>query len=144
MDNFKEFESILVEEEKLLDQMIIEQKELRESIREKNWTKLVSHITVMNTISDSFEVMDFRRDEIQKEIKTEQLRNYFTQLRSIRGKLLRCKVENTSISKYVEASKSFIQEVINKALPQSRNVNYSRTGEFVKNMPKSVVVNQLF
>ena len=53
-------------------------------------------------------------------------------------------MENRVITDYVNIAKTFIQEVVEKALPQSRNKNYSRNGKIVQPQPLSVVVNQLF
>lgn len=139
-----EFKEILNKEDQLLDKLIEKQSELRKSVTEKNWDALVTNIACLNEISKEFQKIDSRRDEIQIQLKTEELKPSFEQLGKVRSKLLKCKVENRVLGDYVNIAKNFIQEVVEKAVPQRRNKNYTRTGQIVQVQPQSVVLNQLF
>ena len=142
MDEFiKEFATVLAEEENLLDCLTEKQKFLRKAVMEKNWEDLVGLINEVNLISDSFQKFDIRRDEIQEKLKTEELKPYFERLGRLRTKLLKCKVENQVISNYVNVTREFIAEVVEKALPQTRNKNYTKYGTITQPQAASVLVD---
>ena len=101
----KEYATVLSEEENLLDRLTEKQKLLRKAITEKDWESLVGHINEVNLISDSFQKFDQRRDEIQNQLKTEEIKPYFERLGRLRTKLLKCKVENQVISNYVNVTR---------------------------------------
>ena len=137
----KEYATVLAEEENLLDRLTEKQQMLRKAITEKDWESLVGHINEVNLISDSFQKFDIRRDEIQNQLKTDELKPHFERLGRLRTKLLKCKVENQVISNYVNVTKDFIAEVVEKALPQTHNKNYTKYGTVTQPQPASVLVD---
>ena len=72
----KEYSNILAEEENLLDRLSEKQQVLRKAITDKDWESLVGYINEVNIISDSFQSFDIKRDEIQEELKTEEIKPY--------------------------------------------------------------------
>ena len=104
----------------------------------------MSLISEVNLLSDSFKVFDSKRNAIQSSMKKTELSSYSGELAELRTKLLKCKAENKAFASYVNISRTFVQQVVERALPQSRNKNYSRNGNIVQPQPQSVVVNQLF
>ena len=139
-----EFESVLDKEAKVLTELAEKQVAVKQSVIDRDWENLVVLISDVNRLSDSFKEIDVKRDQLQNSLDENTLKNYYSQLGSLRSQLLKCKVENRVITDYVNIAKTFIQEVVEKALPQSRNKNYSRNGKIVQPQPLSVVVNQLF
>ena len=137
----KEYGNILAEEENLLDCLTEKQKTLRKAVTDKNWECLVNLISEVNLISDSFHKFDIRRDEIQEQLKTEEIKPYFERLSRLRTKLLKCKVENQVISNYVNVTKEFIAQVVEKAIPQTRNKNYTKYGTITQPEHASVLVD---
>ena len=111
----KEYGTVLAEEENLLDCLTEKQKSLRKAVTDKNWECLVDLIAEVNLISDSFHKFDVRRDEIQEQLKTEEIKPFFERLSRLRTKLLKCKVENQVISNYVNVTREFISQVVEKA-----------------------------
>ncbi len=145
MENLLEqFEIILFKEEKNIENLSETQKLVKKSVMERNWEKLMNNIAKLNQLSDDFVKIDEKRDEIQKKLSEKELSKYYEKLGKLRAQLLKSKVENRALSEYVNVAKDFIQEVVQKAIPQARNKNYSRTGNFIQPQPQSVVVNQLF
>ena len=140
----EEFESVLDKEAKVLTELTDKQVAVKQSVIDRDWENLVVLISDVNRLSDSFKEIDVKRDQLQNSLDENTLKNYYSQLGSLRSQLLKCKVENRVITDYVNIAKTFIQEVVEKALPQSRNKNYSRNGKIVQPQPLSVVVNQLF
>ncbi|MCI6810204.1 MAG: hypothetical protein MR958_08475 [Spirochaetia bacterium] len=140
----EEFESVLDKEAKVLTELADKQVAVKQSVIDRDWENLVVLISDVNRLSDSFKEIDVKRDQLQNSLDENTLKNYYSQLGSLRSQLLKCKVENRVITDYVNIAKTFIQEVVEKALPQSRNKNYSRNGKIVQPQPLSVVVNQLF
>ena len=76
-----------------------------------------------------------------EQLKTEEIKPYFERLGRMRTKLLKCKVENQVISNYVNVTREFIAEVVEKALPQTRNKNYTKFGTVTQPKPASVLVD---
>ena len=139
-----EFEQILVKEEGILDELVKAQNQLRKAVTEKNWESLTKIINTINTVSGDFLEADAERESIQDMMKMDEVKPYFGRLASMRSKLLKCKIENQALSKYVNITKNFIQGVVEDALPQSGNKVYSKTGKIVQPMPQSVVLNMDF
>lgn len=137
----KEYGNILAEEENLLDLLAEKQLILRRSVTEKDWQCLVDLIAEVNSLSDNFQKFDVRRDEIQNQLKTEEIKPFFDRLSRLRTKLLKCKVENQVISNYVNVTREFIAEVVEKALPQTRNKNYTKYGTITQPQTASVLVD---
>ena len=137
----KEYATVLAEEENLLDRLTEKQQLLRKAITEKDWESLTGHINEVNLISDSFQKFDIRRDEIQNQLKTDELKPHFERLGRLRTKLLKCKVENQVISNYVNVTREFISQVVEKALPQTRNKNYTKYGTITQPQAASVLVD---
>ncbi len=137
----KEFASILNEEENLLNTLNDRQVFLRAAVTDKNWMNLLDIISEINTISDSFQKCDVKRDSIQENLKSEQLKPFMDQIGRIRSKLLKCKVQNQALSEYVVLTRQFIQRVVEEALPQTRNKNYTRYGMVKQPEPSSVLVD---
>ena len=140
----KEFEQVLEREEQILDELVKNQNSLRKAVTEKNWESLTRIINTINTVSGNFLEADAQREEIQDMMKIDEVKPYFGRLADMRAKLLKCKIENQALSKYVNITKNFIQGVVEDALPQSRSKVYSKTGKIVQPMPQSVVLNMDF
>ena len=136
-----EFSSILTQEEMLLDSLVEKQKILRTAIIDKDWNVLLDLISEVNQLSDTFQKFDARRDEIQGQLKSTEIKPFFDRLAMLRTKLLKCKVENQVISNYVNVTREFIAEVVNKALPQLRNKNYTKNGTITQPQTSSVLVD---
>ena len=139
-----EFKLILEDENLLLEQISEEQLAMREAVNHKDWTGLMTSISESSRLSEAFKALDSRRENIQSSLKKEEVLLYSDSISSLRSKLLRCKAESRAFESYVKISRKFIQQIVEKALPQSRNKNYSRTGNIVQLQPQSLVVNQLF
>ncbi len=139
-----EFEQILVKEEGILDELVKAQNQLRKAVTEKNWESLTKIINTINTVSGDFLEADAERESIQDMMKMDEVKPYFGRLADMRSKLLKCKIENQALSKYVNITKNFIQGVVEDALPQSGNKVYSKTGKIVQPQPQSVVLNMDF
>ena len=140
----KEFEQVLEREEQILDELVKNQNSLRKAVTEKNWESLTKIINNINSISSDFLEADTEREVIQDMMKMDEVKPYFGRLADMRSKLLKCKIENQALSKYVNITKNFIQGVVEDALPQSGNKVYSKTGKIVQPQPQSVVLNMNF
>ena len=137
----KEFEQVLEREEQILDELVKNQNSLRKAVTEKNWESLTKIINNINSISSDFLEADTEREVIQDMMKMDEVKPYFGRLADMRSKLLKCKIENQALSKYVNITKNFIQGVVDDALPQSRSKVYSKSGKIVQPQPQSVVLN---
>ena len=140
-ERIAEFEAVLDQEEKILDSLVHSQDLLKKAVTDKNWESLTKIINNINTISSDFLEADTSREVLQDMMKMNEIKPYFERLGNMRAKLLKCKIENQALSKYVNITKNFIQGVVDNALPQSRNKVYSKNGKIVQPQPQSVVLN---
>ena len=139
-----DFELILNKEDEVLTSMSEKQVEFKAAVKEKNWEKLTSVINEINLQADSFVEIDGQRESVQSKMQASEIKPYMERLCEMRGKLLKWKIENKALEKYVGITRDFIKGIVDNALPQTRNKVYSKKGMIVQPQPQSVVVNQLF
>ena len=137
--------SILSEENKILDEVILNQVSFRQAVTQKNWKMLMSLSSSIGKLMDTFNSLDEKREELMQDKmesfeKDEKFIEFFTVLR---GKLVKCRTENKALSDYISVTRNFVRKVIDNALPQTRNKVYTKSG-IVQKQPQSVVVNTLF
>ena len=134
------YKDILIEERDVLSNIIDRQNELRKAVKEKDWTKLMDIISAVNVAMDNFTALDEKRESLSRDINSGEC---FDLLCEVRGKLLKCRVENNALNQYVGTASRFVRGIVNEALPQSRPRLYSHRGRVVQAQPKSIVVNTL-
>ncbi len=134
------YKDILIEERDVLSEIIDRQNELRKAVKEKDWTKLMDIISAVNVAMDKFTALDEKRESLSRDINSGEC---FDLLCEVRGKLLKCRVENNALNQYVGTASRFVRGIVNEALPQSRPRLYSHRGRVVQAQPKSIVVNTL-
>lgn len=139
----KDYHNVLEDENKIISKVLDKQNELRNSIKEKNWELLMDNVTSINELMDQFNKLDKKREEISI-IEANDDAETYELLAKVRGKLVKCRIENKALSDYINISRNFVKEIIDTALPQSRNKLYSRNGFVVQPQPACVVVNTLF
>ena len=134
------YKDILIEERDVLSEIIERQNELRKAVKDKDWTKLMDIISAVNIAMDKFSVLDEQRESLSRDMNSGEC---FDLLCEVRGKLLKCRVENNALNQYVGTASRFVRGIVNEALPQSRPRLYSHRGRVVQAQPKSIVVNTL-
>ena len=139
-----DFEAILQDEDKVLSELYEKQEAVKQSVIDRNWDLLVPLLADVNSLTEKFRALDSKRDDVQKAFSEDEVKVFYTKLAALRSLLLKCKVQNRVLTDYVNIARDFIKDVVDKALPQTRNKSYSRTGKIVQPQPVSVVVNQLF
>lgn len=140
-NEFSDFSGILDEQEKILDSLAKKQLILKKAILEKDWTVLQTLINEANELSDSFIRLDEKREQISARMRPEDLKPHYEKLSALRAKLLKCKVENQVISNYVNVTREFISEILEKVMPKTRNKNYTSKGEIIQPKAASVLVD---
>lgn len=145
MENtMNEFENILNQEDLILDSLTEKQALLRKAVTSKSWENLTSLIEEINHIYEDFNEKDSEREVMQDMVESKELKAFAPKIAVLRSKLLKCKIENQAITKYVNITREFIQGIVENALPQSGSKVYSSNGMIVQPQPQSVVVNLSF
>lgn len=130
----------LLEQEIALVEKILEcQASVYSTVKEKNWVNLERDIDCLNELSSQFSAMEAKRDSLIAK-QGEDSRELLTKLRS---RLLKSKVQNFALNTYIETMQNFVRGVLENAVPQRRNVLYSREGKILKPEPQSVVLNKI-
>lgn len=133
----------LLEQEIALVEKILEcQASVYSTVKEKNWVNLERDIDCLNELSSQFSAMEAKRDSLIAKQGEEGVdsRELLTKLRS---RLLKSKVQNFALNTYIETMQNFVRGVLENAVPQRRNVLYSREGKILKPEPQSVVLNKI-
>ena len=133
----------LLEQEIALVEKILEcQASVYSTVKEKNWVSLERDIDCLNELSSQFSKMEAKRDSLIAKHGEEGVdsRELLTKLRS---RLLKSKVQNFALNTYIETMQNFVRGVLDNAVPQRRNVLYSREGKILKPEPQSVVLNKI-
>ena len=99
---------------------------------------------IFQNIGDDEEILrpglDHRRsgkENVEKILKSEN------QLKEVKRKLIFSKIENDSLNTYIAITKNFLQGIFETVVPQRRNTLYSRTGNIVRPVPESMLINTL-
>lgn len=130
----------LLEQEIALVEKILEcQASVYSTVKEKNWVNLERDIGCLNELSSQFSAMEAMRDSLVAK-QGEAERELLSKLRS---RLLKSKVQNFALNTYIETMQNFVRGVLENAVPQRRNVLYSREGKILKPEPQSVVLNKI-
>ena len=135
--------TLLLEQEIALVEKILEcQASVYSTVKEKNWVNLERDIGCLNDLSSQFSDMETRRESLVAQAGglDEKSRPLVMALRS---RLLKSKVQNFALNTYIETMQNFVQGVLENAVPQRRNVLYSRDGKILKPEPQSVVLNKV-
>lgn len=138
----EEFKEILVKENALLDALLERQSELHAAVRAKNWIGLEENIQAVQNLSDEFSALDERRETLSS-AKGEFSEEEKSLLVGLHGKLLKSKIENQALGSYITATNNFVQGILDNAVPNRRNVLYSKSG-IVQRGAESVVLNRIF
>lgn len=142
-DKEMELISVLNEQERILDSMLDEQNRIHECVVKRSWEGLEQYVMNINELGGEFSKVDNFRDSIasvsddiyfKPDVKDVFLR--------VKNKLSRSKIENDALAKYVNATKTFIAEVMDNCVSQQRNDIYSANGTMRKNYAQSIVINR--
>ncbi len=124
-----------------LDVLLDRQSRVHIAVKTRNWIDLEEDLEEIRKLSLEFSAMEETREGLGKtEISAEEK----SKLLALHSKLLKSKIENQILNKYIETSRNFVQGILDNAVPQRRNVLYSRNGKIIKREPESVVLNRIF
>ena len=134
---------ILNKENETLDRLLDCQSNVHIAVKTRNWIGLEEDLEKIRALSMEFSSLEEER-EIAAQAGTEIGSEEKAVLLKLHSKLLKSKIENQILNKYIETSRSFVQGILDNAVPQRRNVLYSRNGKTIKREPESVVLNRIF
>lgn len=152
--------SILSSQNDMLDSMIDQQKKIRAAVTAKDWSDLEELLYKINELTDAFTELELSRDALCKAVCAEAAPGavpdmyrtascFPTEFRTpvmemfhqVRRKLNASKIENDALNDYIRITKNFLQGVFDSVIPKRRNTVYSRTGNVVRPVPESLVLN---
>ena len=141
MANENQISEILEKENETLDKLLDCQSNVHIAVKTRNWIGLEEDLEKIRVLSLEFSALEEKREAISS---TEIAPQEKALLLTLHGKLLKSKIENQILNKYIETSRGFVQGILENAVPQRRNVLYSRNGKILKREPESVVLNRIF
>ena len=132
---------ILEKENDTLDRLLDCQSSVHVAVKTRNWIGLEEDMEKIRQLSLEFSALEEEREKIcDPEISGEEK----AMMLKLHAKLLKSKIENQILNKYIETRRSFVQGILENAVPQRRNIIYSRNGKVLKREPESVVLNRIF
>lgn len=137
-----ELAALLNQEVALVDKILECQADIYSMVKEKNWVNLESDIGRLNNLSSRFSAMEAKRDALTAK-SGEAAEDSKELLAMLRSRLLKSKVQNFALNTYIETMQNFVRGILENAVPQRRNVLYSREGKLLKPEPESVVLNKV-
>ena len=150
MDFATELKNHLTKEENLLDSIIASQKQVRLFVTKRDWFGLESEMKSLGDKANEFmsleDVKNQLLDKAKLEIGEESVNQICKQeflVKEVKRKLIFSKIENDSLNTYIEITKKFLEGIYETAMPNRRNTLYSRTGNIVKHVPESMLINTL-
>ena len=144
-DKIKSLWKILFAQNEVLDCMLQEQACIHNEVKNRNWVDLQNSLVQMKNYSDSFVELDVRRELLVGDDRNIYFNPEVSDLLvMVRTKLTKSKIENEALSRYVNATQSFINGVFQECIPQARNVRYGRNGMLLKPRAESVVFDTVF
>ena len=132
---------ILEKENETLDRLLDVQSNVHIAVKTRNWIGLEDDLEKIRVLSLEFSALEEKREAASSnEIKPDEK----ALMLKLHSKLLRSKIENLILNKYIETSRGFVQGILENAVPQRRNIVYTRNGKVLKREPESVVLNRIF
>lgn len=145
----KEFEikqqliNVMQEESALLDEILSQQGVVHNCVVKRNWKELESTMSHLQKMSDDFVELENSRTALSEKIDIYKDFDVMPALSSVRSKLSKSKIQNTVLNEYIVTTKNFLQGIFDEALPQRRNVLYTKYGKMSKPELSSVVLNEV-
>ena len=150
MDFATELKNHLTKEEKLLDSIIASQKQVRLFVTKRDWLSLENEMKILEEKANNFMILEDERNQFVENAKmilgkenVEKILKSENQLKEVKRKLIFSKIENDSLNTYIAITKNFLQGIFETVVPQRRNTLYSRTGNIVRPVPESMLINTL-
>lgn len=150
MDFATELKNHLTKEENLLDSIIASQKQVRLFVTKRDWLSLENEMKILEEKANNFMTLEDERNQFVENAKmilgkenVEKILKSENQLKEVKRKLIFSKIENDSLNTYIGITKNFLQGIFETVVPQRRNTLYSRTGNIVRPVPESLLINTL-
>lgn len=141
----EELRRVLSAQNELLGCMLEEQAKIHNEVRNRNWADLQKSISDMNAFSDAFVQLDERRVSMVGQERSiyflPEVQDLFVEVRT---KLSKSKIENEALSRYVDATRSFINGVMEECVPRDRNTLYGSNGKIIRPKADSVFLDAVF
>lgn len=150
MDFSVELKNHLIKEDMLLDSIIASQKQVRLLVTKRDWFGLESEMKSLGEKANEFMSLEDEKNQLIEKAKVEigeesvnQICKQEFLLKEVKRKLIFSKIENDSLNTYIAITKNFLQGIFDTVVPQRRNTLYSRTGNIVRPVPESMLINTL-
>jgi hypothetical protein len=134
-------QTMLAEEHRLLDGILVAQQQVRQAVRDKNWENLENTLYSMDSFADNFAATEIEREGLFARLSDEDKREMKGELDALRHKLEASRIENEALNKYLKVTSSFLDGILDSIIPSRRNRLYSRSGALVEKPEHHVVLD---
>ena len=135
--------AVMEKESRLLDVILEQQSLVHDKVRSKDWNDIEATMDKLQALSDDFVELEMDRSRLSDGINLASEADLSPVLRTVRGKLLKSKVENKALNEYIKTTRKFLQGVFDSVVPQRRSTLYGRSGQIIRPEMSSIVVNQV-
>jgi hypothetical protein len=162
MVEYDECACILKQELQMLEQIQVLQNEVKNAVRNRQWTDFEGHLGSLAAIGDEFEALDLERVQIftafarkmgfnhegvgfyafAARLPEPEQRELSELYRRIKMRTLGVRVANDSLTDYLDETQAVVSGFLEAVFPDRKGKIYSRQGTQVTPDMRSMVLNQ--
>lgn len=152
-----ELNDVFVKQSEKLSAILAQQHVVHDAVTERNWAWLEIALKQLDILTTEVAELDKKMQTLLEELKIDEVSKIYelssefstalrdellSNFRTMHQKLNISRIENEALQDYIRISKTFLDEVMEVAVPNCGKV-YSRSGEIVKTMPNSLVYDSV-
>lgn len=141
MQHQRAMERVLRRESELLDRILNEQQNLRQTVKSRQWDNLMQTISILSMLSDEFNNTDSERDILEASLSLTEADALSPLRTNVRTKLMRSKASNEALNEYITVTNNFVHAVMDEAADSGSANVYDRDGRYTRSNPRSVLVD---
>ena len=137
-----QFLEILKKQSLLLDEILEEQGKIHEFVCKRHWLELEASLKKMQVLTDGFSELDGLREGFEGRLNPYSDSQLASALREVKSRLLKSKIQTEVLKEHIRVTQRFLKGIFENALPERRNLTYSRYGKIVNSGLQNVVVDR--
>lgn len=138
-----QFLEILKKQTLLLDEILEEQGKIHSFVCKKLWLELEASLKKMQVLTDGFAELDGLREGFDGKLNPYADSEISGALREVKSRLLKSKIQTEVLKEHLRVTQGFLKGIFDNALPERRNLTYSRYGKIVSSGLQNVVVDRI-
>jgi hypothetical protein len=140
---------LLGQEQHIMDEVLITQREIRSLVRDKDWPALESALHRFSNLSAEFTALETQRNQSVEgdffvylnSLAGEEKRAMTARFSELRRSLARSRAENKALNDYLRIMQDFLHGIFDRVIPNRRAKVYTSSGVISNAIPTRLVVD---